>query len=58
MATGRETSRATVVEAALRRELRRRLWEREVERLVATGDTYEDLPACLSLRSALRSRRT
>jgi len=27
----------------LRRELRRRLWELEVEKLIAGGDTYEDL---------------
>ncbi len=40
---GRDTSRASVVEAALRRELRRRLWKREVEKLIASGDTYEDL---------------
>ena len=40
---GRDTSRTSVVEAALRRELRRRLWKREVEKLIASGDTYEDL---------------
>jgi Arc/MetJ-type ribon-helix-helix transcriptional regulator len=43
IAAGRDTSRASVVEEALRRELRRRLWELEVERLIVTGDTYEDL---------------
>lgn len=43
IAAGLDTSRASVVEEALRRELRRRLWEREVQRLVATGDTYADL---------------
>ena len=43
IAAGLATSRVSVVEEALRRELRRRLWEREVERLIATGDTYEDL---------------
>ena len=43
IAAGRDTSRVSVVEEALRRELRRRLWEREVEKLIASGDTYEDL---------------
>lgn len=43
IAAGGDTSRASVVEAALRRELRRRLWELEVEKLIAGGDTYEDL---------------
>ncbi len=43
IAAGGDTSRASVVEAAVRRELRRRLWELEVEKLIARGDTYEDL---------------
>jgi metal-responsive CopG/Arc/MetJ family transcriptional regulator len=43
IAAGGDTSRSSVVEAALRRELRRRLWVLEVEKLIARGDTYEDL---------------
>ena len=41
--SGQETSRASIVEQALLRELKRRAWAKEVEVLIAHGSTYEDL---------------
>jgi metal-responsive CopG/Arc/MetJ family transcriptional regulator len=41
--TGQESSRASIVEAALRHELRRRTWAREVEILADSGADYDDL---------------
>ena len=41
--SGEEPSRASIVEAALLRELRRRVWVREVAILTAHGSSYEDL---------------
>ncbi|NQW71766.1 MAG: ribbon-helix-helix protein, CopG family [Actinobacteria bacterium] len=41
--SGEEPSRASIVEMALLRELRRRVWAREVAILTAHGSTYEDL---------------
>ena len=41
--TGQEPSRASIVEQALLRELKRRAWAKEVEVLIAHGSTYEDL---------------
>jgi len=41
--SGEEPSRAAIVERALLRELRRRVWAREVAILTAHGSTYEDL---------------
>lgn len=41
--SGEEPSRASIVETALLRELRRRVWAREVAILTAHGSTYEDL---------------
>ena len=41
--SGEEPSRASIVERALLRELRRRVWAREVAILTAHGSTYEDL---------------
>ena len=41
--SGQEPSRASIVEQALHRELRRRAWAKEVEVLTAQGSTYEDL---------------
>lgn len=43
VSSGQEPSRASIVEQALRRELRRRAWLKEVEVLTAHGSTYEDL---------------
>ncbi|MCX6414264.1 MAG: hypothetical protein NTU77_06640 [Actinobacteria bacterium] len=36
-------SRASIVEQALLRELKRRAWAKKVEVLTAHGSTYEDL---------------
>jgi mRNA interferase MazF len=41
--SGEEPSRASIVEQALLRELRRRAWAKEVAVLTAKGSTYEDL---------------
>ncbi len=41
--SGQEPSRASIVEQALLRELKRRAWAKEVEVLTAQGSTYEDL---------------
>ena len=41
--SGQEPSRASIVEQALLRELKRRAWAKEVEVLIAHGSTYEDL---------------
>jgi metal-responsive CopG/Arc/MetJ family transcriptional regulator len=41
--SGQEPSRASIVEQALLRELKRRGWAKEVEVLIAHGSTYEDL---------------
>ena len=41
--SGQEPSRASIVEQALLRELKRRVWAKEVEVLIAHGSTYEDL---------------
>jgi Arc/MetJ-type ribon-helix-helix transcriptional regulator len=41
--SGEEPSRASIVERALLRELRRRAWTKEVAVLTAKGSTYEDL---------------
>ena len=41
--SGEEPSRASIVETALVRELRRRVWVREVAILTAHGSSYEDL---------------
>ena len=41
--SGEEPSRASIVETALLRELRRRVWVREVAILTAHGSSYEDL---------------
>ena len=41
--SGHEPSRASIVEQALLRELKRRAWAKEVEVLTAHGRTYEDL---------------
>ena len=41
--SGQEPSRASIVEQALMRELKRRAWAKEVEVLTAQGSTYEDL---------------
>jgi metal-responsive CopG/Arc/MetJ family transcriptional regulator len=41
--SGQEPSRASIVEQALIRELKRRGWAKEVEVLIAHGSTYEDL---------------
>ena len=43
VSSGEEPSRASIVEQALVRELRRRAWVREVEVLTAKGSSYEDL---------------
>ena len=43
MRSGQEPSRASIVEQALLRELKRRAWAKEVEVLTAQGSTYEDL---------------
>lgn len=43
VAVGAEPSRATIIEVALRRELRRRIWEQEVVLLTEQGDAYADL---------------
>ena len=43
VSTGQEPSRASIVEAALRHELRRRAWASEVEILTASGASYDDL---------------
>ena len=43
VSSGQEPSRASIVEQALLRELRRRAWLKEVEVLTAHGSTYEDL---------------
>ena len=40
---GEQPSRASIVEQALLRELRRRAWAKEVAVLTAKGCTYEDL---------------
>ena len=40
---GEQPSRASIVEQALLRELRRRAWAKEVAVLTAKGRTYEDL---------------
>jgi Arc/MetJ-type ribon-helix-helix transcriptional regulator len=46
--SGEEPSRASIVETALLRELRRRVWVREVAILTAHGSTYEGLDSYLN----------
>ena len=41
--SGEEPSRAAIVERALLRELRHRVWIKEVAVITAHGSTYEDL---------------
>ena len=41
--SGQEPSRASIVKQALLRELKRCVWAKEVEVLIAHGSTYEDL---------------